>query len=70
MLLVPVLLLTVRSASIIYFLPKVELGREVHALSCSSKPLAAWTARDAIQECREACGGHGYLAGNTSCIKQ
>jgi hypothetical protein len=43
---------------------KVDLGREIHALSCSSKPLAGWTARDAIQECREACGGHGYLAGN------
>ena len=48
------------------FCLKVDLGREIHALSCSSKPLAAWTARDAIQECREACGGHGYSAGNTS----
>ncbi|XP_046840854.1 peroxisomal acyl-coenzyme A oxidase 3-like [Xenia sp. Carnegie-2017] len=43
---------------------KVDLGREIHALSCSSKPLSAWAARDAIQECREACGGHGYLAVN------
>uniref|UniRef100_S4RR37 Acyl-coenzyme A oxidase n=1 Tax=Petromyzon marinus TaxID=7757 RepID=S4RR37_PETMA len=41
-----------------------ELGREIHALSSSSKALSAWTARDAIQESREACGGHGYLAMN------
>jgi hypothetical protein len=30
------------------------MGREIHALSCTSK---------ASQECREACGGHGYLYG-------
>ncbi|XP_037044871.1 peroxisomal acyl-coenzyme A oxidase 3-like [Bradysia coprophila] len=34
---------------------------EIHALVSSSKPLLTWTARDAIQEAREACGGHGYL---------
>lgn len=42
---------------------QAELGREVHAMSCASKPLAGWIARDAIQECREACGGHGYFKG-------
>lgn len=41
-----------------------ELGREIHALSCASKPLTGWLARDAVQECREACGGHGYFAVN------
>ena len=38
-------------------------GMEVHALSCAGKPLCGWLARDAIQNCREACGGHGYLKG-------
>lgn len=43
---------------------QANLGREMHALSCASKPLAGWLARDAIQECREACGGHGYFKVN------
>ena len=41
-------------------------GMEIHALSSATKPLCAWTARDAIQDCREACGGHGYLKGNNN----
>lgn len=38
-----------------------ELGQEIHAVACAAKPISGWLCRDAIQECREACGGHGFL---------
>lgn len=34
---------------------------ELHALVSTFKPVCTWYARDAVQEAREACGGHGYL---------
>ncbi|XP_046820780.1 peroxisomal acyl-coenzyme A oxidase 3 [Vespa crabro] len=40
---------------------KIEEGIEFHAISSVAKPLCSWIARDAIQDCRESCGGHGYL---------
>lgn len=38
-------------------------GKEMHALSSAAKPLCSWMTRDAIQDCRESCAGHGYLKG-------
>lgn len=39
---------------------------EIHALISSSKALLTWTARDAIQEAREACGGHVSIKSDDS----
>eukprot|EP01120_Amphizonella_sp_Union-15-10_P011145 TRINITY_DN4654_c0_g1_i3.p1 TRINITY_DN4654_c0_g1~~TRINITY_DN4654_c0_g1_i3.p1 ORF type:complete len:532 (-),score=72.37 TRINITY_DN4654_c0_g1_i3:76-1671(-) len=38
----------------------LQLNSEIHAISCGAKPITTWYARDAIQTCRECCGGHGY----------
>lgn len=38
-----------------------NFGMEIHVLSSAAKPVCTWAARDGIQECREACGGHGFL---------
>ncbi|KAL9923819.1 acyl-CoA oxidase 3 isoform 1-T1 [Glossina fuscipes fuscipes] len=37
------------------------VGMEIHVMSSACKPICSWISRDGIQECREACGGHGYL---------
>ena len=42
---------------------QVQHGREIHAMLCAVKSVTGFVSRDCIQECREACGGHGYLAG-------
>jgi len=41
-----------------------ETAREVEALAAGLKAYATWHTTDAIQECREACGGQGYLRNN------
>jgi len=40
----------------------VEEQREVEGLIAGLKAISTWHATDAIQTCREACGGQGYLA--------
>ncbi|XP_023247307.1 peroxisomal acyl-coenzyme A oxidase 3 isoform X2 [Copidosoma floridanum] len=37
-----------------------QIVSEIHSMVSVLKPLLTWTCRDAIRECREACGGHGY----------
>lgn len=39
------------------------LGMELHILTSAAKSVSGWNARDAIQSCREACAGHGFLKG-------
>jgi acyl-CoA oxidase len=41
--------------------PDKNLIMEMHAISSTGKAICSWMARDLIQDCREACGGHGYL---------
>ncbi|MEM6633344.1 MAG: acyl-CoA dehydrogenase, partial [Bacteroidota bacterium] len=38
--------------------------REVEALAAGIKAVATWHTTKTLQECREACGGNGYLAVN------
>lgn len=40
---------------------QTESVGEMHALISAAKPLMTSSCREAIQECRDACGGHGFL---------
>jgi acyl-CoA oxidase len=44
--------------------PDEVAQRELESLAAGVKVLASWHATRTIQECREACGGAGYLAEN------
>lgn len=44
--------------------PSDESLSEVHTLSSGLKPMVTWATHEAIDVCREACGGHGYSAVN------
>lgn len=41
-----------------------EDAREIEALAAGIKALSTWNTTKTIQECREACGGAGYIAEN------
>lgn len=38
--------------------------QELETLAAALKPLSTWSALDILQECREACGGAGFLIEN------
>ena len=47
------------------FLSKTdEEIQEIEALAAGMKSYSTWSTRDILQECREACGGKGYLSEN------
>ncbi|MEY3972666.1 MAG: hypothetical protein RLY84_1059 [Actinomycetota bacterium] len=39
-----------------------ETRSDLETVSAASKALSSWYALDAIQQCREACGGQGFMA--------
>jgi len=41
-----------------------EDRQDLETLAAAAKPINSWLALEALQECREACGGAGYLAEN------
>ncbi|QEE50590.1 acyl-CoA oxidase [Flavobacterium alkalisoli] len=47
------------------FLNRTEYDmQEIEALAAGMKSYSSWNTRDTLQECREACGGKGYLSEN------
>lgn len=60
---------TTRKVEVIYNQAK-ELGKandfallsDIHTLSAGLKPFCTWFTHYGIDECRQACGGHGYSA--------
>lgn len=43
---------------------KEDEMQEIEALAAGMKAYSTWNTRDTLQECREACGGKGYLSEN------
>ncbi|MFT3798001.1 acyl-CoA dehydrogenase [Microbacterium sp.] len=41
-----------------------ENREDLETLAAALKPLSTWNALDTVQECREACGGAGFMAEN------
>ncbi|MGG5751474.1 acyl-CoA dehydrogenase [Zafaria sp. Z1313] len=41
-----------------------EDRQDLETLAAALKPLSTWNALDILQECREACGGAGFIAKN------
>lgn len=40
--------------------PVFAVAPQLHALTAGLKAFTSWTANAGIEECRMACGGHGY----------
>ena len=45
-------------------LPEGEISRELESLAAGVKAVSTWHTTTTLQECREACGGNGFLSIN------